>query len=119
MTEAYPGNALFAGPWPAAIGFAAMISACSDSLQACASAGATWQGEIARFADRRLAENRRTWTALLSSTDLGSALKIQQQWGLQAASDYTEEATRIVRLATSVGLTGTTPEVQDAATLLG
>ena len=67
MTEAYPGNALFAGPWPAAIGFAAMISACSDCLQACASAGATWQGEIARFADRRLAENRRTWAALLSS----------------------------------------------------
>ena len=46
-------------------------------------------------------------------------LKIQQQWGLQAASDYTEEATRIARLVTSVGLTGTTPEVQDAATLLG
>ena len=78
-----------------------------------------WQGEVARFADRRLAENRRTWTALLSSTDLGSALKIQQQWGLQAASDYTEEATRIARLVTSVSLTGTTPEVQDAATLLG
>lgn len=119
MTEAYPGNALFAGPWPAAIGFAAMISACSDCLQACASAGATWQGEIARFADRRLAENRRAWAALLSSTDLGSALKIQQQWSQQAASDYTEEATRITRLVTCVGLTGTTPEVQRAATLLG
>ena len=119
MTEAYPGNALFAGPWPAAIGFAAMISACGDSFLACASACATCHGEIARFADRRLAENRRTWTALLSSTDLGSALKIQQQWGLQAAGDYTEEATRVARLVTSVSLTGTTPEVQDAATLLG
>jgi hypothetical protein len=119
MTEEYPGNALLAGPWPAATGFAAMISAYSDCLQACASAGAAWQGEIAGFADRRLAENRRTWAALLSSRDLGSLLKIQQQWGLQAASDYTEEATRVARLATSVGLTGTTPEVQRAATLLG
>jgi hypothetical protein len=96
-----------------------MISACSDCLQACASAGAAWQGEIAGFADRRLAENHRAWTALVSSQDLGSLLKVQQQWGLQAASDYTEEAKRIARLVTSVSLTGTTPEVQDAATLLG
>lgn len=119
MTEAYPGNALFAVPWPAATGFAATVSACGDYLQACASVGVTWQNEIARFADRRLAENRRVWTALLSSRDLGSVLRIQQQWSLQAATDYTEEATRIARLITSVGLTGTTPEVQDAATLLG
>jgi hypothetical protein len=119
MTEAYSRNALFAMPWPAVTGFAAMISACSDGLQACASAGAAWQGEIAGFANRRSAENCRTWTALLSSTDLGSALKIQQQWGLQAASDYNQEATRIARLVTSVSLTGTTPEVQDAASLLG
>ena len=119
MTEAYPGNALFAMPWPAATGFAAIISACGDCLQACASGGVTWQGEVARFVDRRLAENGRAWAALLSSVDLGSALKIQQQWGLQAASDYTEEAARIARLVTSVGLTGTTPEVQDAASLLG
>ena len=96
-----------------------MMSACSDGLQACASAGATWQGEVARFADRRLAENRRTWAALLSSRRPGSVLKAQQQWGVQAASDYTEEATRIARLVTSICLTGTTPEVQDAATLLG
>ena len=119
MTEAYPGNALVAVPWPAQNGFAAMISACGDCFQTYTSAGVAWQGEIVRFADRRLAENRRTWTALLSSTDLGGALKIQQQWGLQAASDYTEEAARIARLVTTVGLTGTTPEVQDAASLLG
>ena len=119
MTETYPDNALFSAPWPPATGLAATISACGDYLQACASVGATWQNEIARFADRRLAENRRALTALLSSRDLGSVLKIQQQWGLQAATDYTAEATRIVRLVTSVGLTGTVPEVQDAATLLG
>ena len=39
--------------------------------------------------------------------------------GMQAATDYTEEASRLARLVTSVSLTGTTPEVQDAATLLG
>lgn len=114
MTEAHPGNVLFAVPWPVA-----MIAACGDCLQTCTSAGASWQSEIARFADRRIAENRRTWTTLLSSRDLETVQKIQQQWGLQAANDYAEEATRIARLFTSVGLTGTTPEVQDAATLLG
>lgn len=119
MAEAYPGNALFSAPWPAAAGFAAAISACGDYLQACASVGVTWQTEIARFADRRLGEHRRAWTALLSSRDLGRVLKIQRQWGLQAATDYTGEATRIARLVTSVGLTGTTPEVHDVGTLLG
>jgi len=119
MTKAYSDNALCGSPWPAATGFAAMISTGGDCLQACASAGATWQSEIARFADRRISENRRTWTALLSTRDLGSALKIQQQWGLQAASDYTEEATRLARLVTRLALTGTTPQVHGTATLLG
>ena len=72
MPEAYQGNPLFSTPWPAATGFAAMMSAFGDCLQACASAGATWQSEIATFADRRLAENRRTWAALLSSRDPGA-----------------------------------------------
>lgn len=119
MTKAYPDNALCDAPWPAATGFAAMISTCDDCYQACASASLAWQNEIANFADRRIAENRRTWATLLSSQDLGSVLKTQQQWGLQAASDYTQEATRIARLVTSLSLTGTTPQVQSTAELLG
>jgi hypothetical protein len=118
MLETHQGNPSFSAPWPAVTGFSAMMSAFGDGLQACASAGAAWQREVAKFADRRLAENRRTWAALLSSRDPASLLKAQQQWGVQAATDYTEEATRLARLVTSISLIGTTPDVQDAATLL-
>ena len=87
---------------------------CQAYLQACLG----WQQELARFADLRLAGNRRSWEALMSSHDVASALKIQQDWAAQAANDYTEEATRLARLVTSLSLTGTTPDVQKAATLV-
>ncbi len=89
-----------------------------DGYQTCLQACIGWQQELARFADLRLAGNRRTWEALMSTRDVAQALKIQQDWATQAASDYTEEATRLARLATSLSLTGTTPDVQTAATLV-
>jgi hypothetical protein len=84
---------------------------CQAYLQACIG----WQQELARFADVRLAGNRRTWEALLTSRDVAGALKIQQDWAVQAANDYSEEATRLARLVTSLSLTGTTPAVHKAA----
>ncbi|GEP55088.1 hypothetical protein [Reyranella soli] len=89
-----------------------------DGYQACLQACIGWQQELARFTDLRLAGNRRTWGALMSSRDVADALKIQQDWAAQAANDYTEEATRLARLVTSLSLTGTTPDVQQAATLV-
>ncbi len=83
-----------------------------DGMQACMEAWAGWQGEVARFVDKRAGENQRAWSALLESKDSTAVLKVQQEWALQAATDYTEEATRIARLATSLALTGTTPAVQ-------
>ncbi len=90
----------------------------SDGCQACLEACIGWQQELARFTDLRLAGNRRTWEALVASRDLAGALKAQQEWAVQAASDYTEEATRLARLVTSLSLTGTTPAVQEAATVV-
>jgi hypothetical protein len=59
-----------------------------DGCQACLAACVGWQQELARFADRRLAGNRRTWEALMSSRDFAGALKAQQGWAVQAATDY-------------------------------
>ena len=65
-----------------------------------------------------LPRNRRAWAALLSSRDLADVMKVQQEWGLQAATDYAREATRVARLATTLSLTGTTPAVLSTAALL-
>lgn len=89
-----------------------------DGYQTCLQACIGWQQELARFADVRLAGNRRAWEALMSTRDVAGALKIQQDWAVQAANDYTEEATRLSRLVTSLSLTGTTPEVQEAAMVI-
>jgi hypothetical protein len=94
-----------------------MLSA-NDALQACAEACAEWQREIARFVDLRLAANRRSWEALTTARDVPDVLKGQQEWSLQAATDYTQEAARLTRLVTALSLTGTTPAVQDAAGLV-
>jgi hypothetical protein len=67
----------------------------ADGCQACVEACTSWQKELAQFADRRFAENRRTWNAFMGSRDFADALKVQQQWASQAASDYTQEATRL------------------------
>jgi hypothetical protein len=95
----------------------AMMST-TDAVQACTEACAGWQREIAHFVDLRLAENRRSWQALTSARDVADMMKVQQEWGLQAASDYTREAARLTRLLTTLSLTGTTPAVQDAARIL-
>jgi hypothetical protein len=90
----------------------------ADGCQACVEACVGWQQEMARFADLRLTGNRRTWEALLSSRDLAGTLKVQQEWAVQAATDYTEEATRLARLLSSLSLTGATPAVQESAALV-
>ena len=94
-----------------------MMSA-SDALQTCTEACAEWQREIARFVDHRLAANRRSWEALMTARDIPSVIKGQQEWGLQAATDYTQEAVRLTRLLTTLSVAGTTPAVQDAARIV-
>ena len=115
-TMALPGA--FPGPWDAMTGWNSAMMSAADCAQGCASACAGWQHETARFLDVRLAENRRAWAALLSSRDLADVMKVQQEWGLRAATDYTREATRVARLVTTLSLTGTTPAVQSAAALM-
>jgi hypothetical protein len=94
-----------------------MMSA-TDALQTCTEACAGWQREIARFVDLRLAGNRRSWETLMTARDIPGVIKVQQEWGLQAATDYAQEAVRLTRLLTTLSLTGTTPAVQDAARLV-
>lgn len=90
-----------------------------DALQACTEACSEWQQEIARFVDLRLAENRRSLEAAMAVRDVAGLLKVQQQWGIQMATDYVNEASRIARLFTTLSLTGTTPDVQETADLVG
>ena len=90
----------------------------ADGCQAWVSACTGWQQELARFADHRLTENRRAWAAFMSSRDVADALKVQQQWAQQAATDYTQEAARLAQLVTTLSLTGTTPDVQESAALI-
>ena len=94
-----------------------MMSA-TDALQTCTEACAGWQREIAHFVDLRLAGNRRSWETLMTARDIPGVIKVQQEWSLQAATDYAQEAVRLTRLLTTLSLTGTTPAVQDAARLV-
>lgn len=94
------------------------VMSANDGLQACTEACVGWQQEIARFVDRRMAENRRSLEALMAARDIAGVMTVQQEWGLRAASDYTQEATRLTRLFTALSLTGTTPAVQATATLV-
>lgn len=94
----------------------AMMSA--DALQACTEACGGWQQEIAHFIDLRFTHNRQSWEALMAARDVSSVLKVQGEWGLQAAADYTREATRMAQLFSTLSLTGTTPAVQETANLV-
>ena len=75
--------------------------------------------KIARFVDQRSSANQRSFSALMSARDFADVFRVQQDWALQAATDYTEEATRLTRLFTTLSLTGTTPAVQQSASLVG
>lgn len=120
MTEAAnPETAVFATPWVGVTDWnAAMMSTVGDCVQACTEACSDWQQEFVKFSQQRLAENQRAWAALLSSRDLASVLKVQQEWGLQAATDYTREATRLASIGTSLSLTGVTPTVHETANII-
>ncbi len=90
-----------------------------DYAQGYASACAAWQQEMARFLDMRFTQNQSTWAALASSRGVAGAIKVQQEWALKTATDYAEEANRLACLATTLALTGTTPEVQGTAAIMG
>jgi hypothetical protein len=118
MTNAALDTGLFSNPWSGLAGLnSAAISQVGDCLQACTEACFGWQQELAQFSQARLEENQRSLAALLRSRDLADMVKVQHDWGLCAATDYTREATRLTRLLTSLSLTGTTPDVQETANI--
>jgi len=49
---------------------------------------------------------------------LEACLGWQQEWTVRAATDYAQETARLAQLATSLSLTGTTPDVQESAALV-
>jgi hypothetical protein len=104
--------ALASGLWSSA------MSTYSDGLQAWVAAGTAFQSEVSKFAERRILQNCTTWYELMSSRDFGGILQAHQLWSAQAAKDYSQEATQLARLLTSVTLTGATPEAQEVAQLL-
>jgi hypothetical protein len=118
-TPSLPAAALPAAALSAATTAAVPLTFLPDALQGCIEASTCWQQEIARFVDRRLAENLRSWQAVAAARDVAGLLKVPLEWSLNAATDYAEEARRIQQLATTLSLTGTTPAVQESAQLLG
>lgn len=119
MTNAaLPGISLFSAPWSGLEGLnSAAFSRVGDGVQAFAEGCLAWQQELAQFSQARLDQNQRCLAALLSSRGLADVVRIQQEWGLRAATDYTKEATRLTQLLTSLSLTGTTPAVQETANI--
>ena len=110
--ETTPAPAIAAmAPWDT-------VMASADGLQACTEACTGFQQEMVRFIERRAGENQRSLQALMSARDFTDVLRIQQAWTLQAATDYTQEATRLTRLFTTLSLTGTTPDVQKVVALI-
>ena len=106
-------------PNPYGLWVPGLLSSGGDGVQACSEAYGSWQEELARFLDQRSRANQRSFQALISARDMADVVRIQQEWALQAATDYTEEVTRLTQLFTTLSLTGTTPEVQQSATLIG
>lgn len=104
--------ALASGLWSSA------MSTYTDCLQTWVAAGTAFHSEVSRFAERRMLQNCTTWYELMSSRDFGGVLQAHQLWSAQATEDYSQEATQLARLLTSVALTGATPEAQEAAQLL-
>ena len=94
-------------------------SATADIFQSVTEACSDWQREIARFVDLRLTADRRSLEALIAARDLADVVKVQQQWATQLATDCTQEAGRVMRLFTTISLTGTTPDVQESAKMVG
>lgn len=105
-------------PWSGPAGWWTLMAA-GDGLRTCVDACAEWQQEVARFADTRFAENRKSLAAALEARDLTGLLRVQGEWGLKAAADYADEAVRLGRLAVALSLTGTTPAVQKTAMIVG
>lgn len=105
-------------PWDALTAWNAAMLTAVDGLQACSAASAAWQEQSAQFLDRRIAGNHRAWAALSASRDVAGVIAAQQAWAREAASDYTKEVSRLSRFFTTLCLTGTTPAVQNAATLV-
>ena len=67
-----------------------MMSA-TDALQTCTEACAGWQQEIERFVNLRLAEEQpAAGEALMTARDIPGVIKGQQEWALQATTDYTQ-----------------------------
>lgn len=95
------------------------LSAYADCFGEWAAAGAAWQSEVSRFAERRLKDNVSTWLTLLSATDAASVWQTQGAWTVRAAEDYSDEGARLAELVTSVTLSGVTPEAQQTTQLLG
>jgi hypothetical protein len=104
---------------PTSAAWNSALSTCADCFEEWAAAGAAWQSEVSQFAERRLKDNLSTWLTLLSARDAASVWQAQGAWSVRAAEDYSEEATRLAELVTSVTLSGATPEAQRTTQLLG
>ncbi len=57
-----------------------------------------WQGEVSRFVEARLEEDRRTHSALTECRNLAEVAKLQQDWAATAAAAYFETFNRLASI---------------------
>lgn len=78
-----------------------------DGGRACADAVLAWQQEVLRFAARRWEADLELSVALAGCRDLGDLVAVQQDWLSSAFRDYTDEGSRLARIAEQVLREGT------------
>lgn len=90
----------------------------TDALQSLMSTYGDCRQEIVHLVDLRISHNLHSWAALTAARDVGSVMRAQQEWGMQAAADYFNGTARLAQLFTSLTLAGATPSVQQATKLM-
>lgn len=62
-----------------------------------------WQEEMMRFTAERMRRDAELGQALVSARTWADAVKLQQEWASSVIRDYTQEATRLLEIASRVG----------------
>jgi hypothetical protein len=62
-----------------------------------------WQEEMVRFTAARMRRDAELGQALVSARNWADAVKLQQEWASSVIRDYTQEATRLLDIASNIG----------------
>lgn len=66
---------------------------------------ARWHEEMSRFLSHRFGKDARALHAVAGCKDVPTLLSVQQKWANEMVSDYLEQSSRMVSVATELGET--------------